>query len=140
VFDVKLYNNGQERIKIKTYRDFVSVLVERGKGIHFGDSVGLMGDFSMGQMLARNGKTVIDGPNAFGQEWQVLDREPTLFRTVRFQQHPQVCTLPTPKQTSALRRRLSESTIDDLWGKGKEACIYDVLMTGDLGMAAVGAY
>jgi hypothetical protein len=148
VFGVKLYNNGHERIKIKTYRDFVSVWVEKGKGIHFGDSVGLMGDFSMGQMLARNGKTVIDGPNAFGQEWQVLDREPTLFQTVRFPQHPQVCTLPTPKQTSALRRRLSESTVDDLaaeeacaqWGKGKEACIYDVLMTGDLGMAAVGAY
>jgi hypothetical protein len=148
VFDVKLYNNGHERIKIKTYRDFVSVWVEKGKGIHFGDSVGLMGDFSMGQMLARDGKTVIDDPNAFGQEWQVLDREPTLFQTVRFPQHPQVCTLPTPKQTSALRRRLSESTVDDLaaeeacaqWGKGKEACIYDVLMTGDLGMAAVGAY
>jgi hypothetical protein len=149
VFDVKLYNNGHERIKIKTYRDFVSVWVEKGKGIHFGDSVGLMGDFSMGQMLARDGKTVIDDPNVFGQEWQVLDREPTLFQTVRFpQQHPQVCTLPTPKQTSALRRRLSESTVDDLaaeeacaqWGEGMEACIYDVFATGDLGMAAVGAY
>jgi hypothetical protein len=120
VFDVKLYNNGHERIKIKTYRDFVSVWVEKGKGIHFGDSVGLMGDFSMGQMLARDGKTVIDDPNAFGQEWQVLDREPTLFQTVRFPQHPQVCTLPTPKQTSALRRRLSESTVDDL--AAEEAC------------------
>jgi hypothetical protein len=102
----------------------------------------------MRQMLARNGKTVIADPNVFGQEWQVLDREPMLFQTVRFPQHPQACTLPTPKQTSTLRRRLSESTVDDLaaeeacaqWGEGKEACIYDVLATGDLGMAAVGAY
>jgi hypothetical protein len=44
-FDVKLYNIGHERIKIKTYRDFVSVRVEKGKGIHFGESVSLMGIF-----------------------------------------------------------------------------------------------
>jgi hypothetical protein len=119
VFGVKLYNNGHERIKIKTYRDFVSVWVEKGKGIHFGDSVGLMGgDFSMGQMLARDGKTVIDDPNAFGQEWQVLDQEPTLFQTVHLPQHPQVCTLPTPKQTSVIR--LSELTVDEL--AAEEAC------------------
>jgi hypothetical protein len=57
VIDVKELNNGYERIKIKTCRDLVSVWVEKAKGIHFGDSVGLpMGDFSMGQMLARDGK------------------------------------------------------------------------------------
>jgi hypothetical protein len=61
VFDVKLYNNGHERIKIKTHRDLVSVWVEKGKGIHFGDSVGLMGDFSRGRcwlLMAKQSLTI----------------------------------------------------------------------------------
>jgi hypothetical protein len=29
---------GRERIKLKTYKDFVSVLIERGQGKHFADS------------------------------------------------------------------------------------------------------
>jgi hypothetical protein len=32
-------------IKLKTYKDFVSVLIEQGQISNFGDSVGLMGDF-----------------------------------------------------------------------------------------------
>jgi hypothetical protein len=35
---------GRERLKIKTYKDFVSVLIEMAKIKHFGDSV-FMGDF-----------------------------------------------------------------------------------------------
>jgi hypothetical protein len=104
----------------------------------------------MGDMVARDGKAVMNDANAFGQEWQVLDTEPSLFHTVRLPQHPkQVCTLPTPKQASQLRRRLSEpSSVDHLaaekacehWGEGKDDCVFDVLTTGDLEMAVVGAY
>jgi hypothetical protein len=85
-------------------------LVEQGTSEHFHHSVGLMGNFLMGQMMARDGKTVIDDANAFGQEWQVLNTEPSLFRTVRFPQHPQVCTMPTPVQANHLRRRLAETS------------------------------
>jgi hypothetical protein len=147
VFEIHL--GGRERIKIKTYKDFVSVLVEEGEGKHFSKSVGLMGDFALGHMIARDGKTIIEDANAFGQEWQVLDSEPKLFQTVRFPQHPQVCTMPTPVQaTSQLRRRLLESSVDELaaekacehWGDGKDDCVFDVLTTGDLDMAVVGAY
>jgi hypothetical protein len=148
VFEVHL--GGRERIKLKTYKDFVSVLIEQGRNEHFGDSAGLMGDFRLGHMIARDGKSVIDDANAFGQEWQVLDTEPSLFQTVRLPQHPQqVCTLPPPMQASQLRRRLSESSsVDELaaekacahWGEGKDDCVFDVLMTGDLEMAVVGAY
>jgi hypothetical protein len=147
VFEVHL--GGRERIKLKTYKDFVSVLIEQGKSEHFHHSVGLMGDFTMGHMIARDGKTVIDDANAYGQEWQVLDTEPSLFQTVRFPQHPNVCTMPTPVQASQLRRRLSEtSSVDELaaekacehWGEGKDDCVFDVLTTGDLEMAVVGAY
>jgi hypothetical protein len=147
VFEV--YLGGQERLKMMTYKDFVSVLIEQGKKANFGDSVGLMGDFRFGAKLGRDGKSVINDPNAFGQEWQVLDTDPMLFQSARFPQHPQKCTMPSPEATSALRRRLSEgSSADKLaaekacahWGAGKDECVFDVLVTGDLEMAMVGAY
>jgi hypothetical protein len=146
VFDV--YFGDMEHILIKVLKDFVSVLFEKGKSKHFGDSVGLMGAFGRDHMLARDGETVLDDPNEFGQEWQVLDSEPRLFQSNRLPQHPQVCTLPPPKEVTQLRRRLSESPIEELaaeqacarWGEGKADCIFDVLATGNLEMAMVGAY
>jgi hypothetical protein len=148
VFEVHL--GGRERIKLKTYKELVSVLVEQGLSKHFVDSVGLLGDFGEGRKFARDGKTILDDANAFGQEWQVLGTEPTLFQNVRFPQHPQKCTMPTPVQASQLRRRLLEtSSVDELaaekacehWGEqGKDDCVFDVLTTGYLEMALVGAY
>ena len=148
VFEV--YLGGRERIKLKTYKDFVSVLIEQGHSKHFSDSVGLMGDFRTGHMVARDGDAVIDDANALGQEWQVRDTELSLFQTVRLPQHPNVCTMPTPMQASRLRRRLLEtSSVDELaaekacehWGEeGKDDCVFDVLTTGDLEMAMVGNY
>jgi hypothetical protein len=137
-----------ESINIKTYKDFVSVMVDGAQSKDFGDSVGLMGALERGLMLARDGNTVLADHNAFGQEWQVLDTEPKIFETIRFPQHPQACTMPPPTQTSLLRRRLSESGNAELaaeeacahWGEGKDDCMFDVLTTGDLEMAVVGAY
>jgi hypothetical protein len=37
-----------EYLYIKTYKNFVSVLIRKGQSTHFGDSIGLMGDFEMG--------------------------------------------------------------------------------------------
>jgi hypothetical protein len=101
-------------------------------------------------MDARDGKTVLDDANAFGQEWQVLDTgEPSLFQTLRLPQHPMECTVPPPVQASQLRRRLLEtSSINELdaekacahWGDVKDDCVFDVLTTGDLEMVMVGAY
>jgi hypothetical protein len=144
----EVYLGGRERIKLKTYKDFVSVLIEQGQNKHLGGSVGLMGDFRTGNMIARDGKTDMSDANAFGQEWQVLDTEPSLFQNVRFPQHPQKCTLPSTEATSVLRRRLAESSDEKLaaekacahWGEGKNDCVFDVMTTGDLEMALVGAY
>jgi hypothetical protein len=146
IFEVHL--GGRERIKLKTYKDFVSVLIEQGQQTHFADSVGLMGDFEYGLKVARDGKSVLEDANTFGQEWQVLDTDPMLFQMVRLPQYPQKCTLPPPQTTSMLRRRLSGSSVDVLsaakacahWGHGMDACVFDVLATGDLEMAVVGAY
>lgn len=140
---------GRERIKLKTYKYFVSVLVEQGQQTHFADSVGLMGDFEYGLKLARDGKSVLEDANAFGQEWQVLDTDPILFQTLCLPQYPQRCTLLPPKATSMLRRRLLDySSVNKLaaakacadWGQGKNECVFDVLATCDLKIAVVGAY
>jgi cysteine-rich repeat protein len=140
----------EERITVKTYKNFVSILIENGQGKNFGDSVGLMGDFGKGRMLARDGQTILDDANAFGQEWQVLENEASFFQRLRLPQHPMECTLPPPMNASQLRRRLMESSVDELtaekacarWGEGesKDDCVFDVLTTGDLEMAVVGAY
>jgi cysteine-rich repeat protein len=143
-----VHSGVEERINIKTYKDFVSILIEKGQSKHFGDSVGLMGDFGKGRMLARDGQTILDDANAFGQEWQVLESEDSFFQRLRLPQHPMECTLPPPMQASQIRRRLLESSIDELtaekaceqWGEGKDDCVFDVLTTGDLEMAMVGAY
>jgi hypothetical protein len=84
------------RLEVKTYKDFVSVLFEQAELKHFGKSVGLMGAFGTGHMIGRDSESVINDANVFGQEWQVLDTEPSLFQTVRFPQHPTACTMPTP--------------------------------------------
>jgi hypothetical protein len=126
---------GDEDIMIKVYKDFVSVMFDNDRFKHFDDSVAIMGGFEKGRMLARNGETVLDDPNEYGQEWQVLASEPKLFQTNRLPRHPQVCVMPPPKLVSQLRRRLSESSsIDELssvrpcigLGQGKDDCIFDV--------------
>jgi hypothetical protein len=99
-------------------------------------------------MVARDGTTVLEDPIAFGQEWQVLSAESKLFQEDRLPQHPQTCTFPSPEATKKLRRRLSEpSYMEEAaevacahWGEDKDDCIYDVLVTGDLGMAEAGSY
>ena len=51
-----------------------------GVGFHVGDrwqwftnSTGLMGSFETGELLARDGVTVISDHNQMGQEWQVKE-------------------------------------------------------------------
>jgi hypothetical protein len=111
-------------------------------------SVGLMGSYPNGKLLARNGTTVIEDVNDFGQEWQVLDSEPMLFHSVEGAQHPAKCEMPTEANASVdRRRRLGENTISDedaaracsrVSAADRDSCIFDVLATNDLTMA--GSY
>jgi hypothetical protein len=99
-------------------------------------------------MLAHDGRTVLSNANDFGQEWQVLVNEFSLFQTQFLPQDKQECTLPSSLQTSQLRRRPWESSGLELateqacehWGEGKDDCMFDVLATSDLDMAIQGAY
>jgi hypothetical protein len=146
VFDVKIGRS--EHLLIKVYKDFVSLAMNRAQNKHFGLSSGMMGDFVTGNMMARDGKTVLQDPTEFGNEWQVLDTEASHFQATRLPQYPQKCNMPPPAATAqSRRRRLGESLHERAaeeacahWGGDKEACIYDVLATGDLEMAQAGMY
>lgn len=137
---------GQD-IEISTFKEFVRVDFRHGTPESYGSTVGLLGDFKTGNMLARDGFTVFDDFSEFGNEWQVLPAEPMLFHDVSQPQFPKKCTEPEDPRGER-RRRLDESSITEeqaeaACAKLKDAgdrknCVYDILATQDLNM--VGAY
>ena len=95
-------------------------------------------------MYARDGVTILDDPNEFGQQWQVLESEPMLFHSVEGVQHPTECAMPDPNLSEKKRRRLGESAISPeeavqacthVGELEFDACIFDVLATNDKGIA-----
>ena len=137
-----------ESITFSTFKDLVSVKVNGGSSDHFEDAVGLMGTYD-GKMVTRNGTIVNElDPNAFGQEWQVLENEPMIFMASRAAQHPhELCRLPSSR--SQKKRRLGESIAQEAAENAcahvmdvgmKAACVYDVLAVGDLEIAKSGSY
>jgi hypothetical protein len=72
---------GHERIKLNTYKDFVGSWLSRAR-VQTLLTVSASWAISNGNMLARDGKTVMDNVNA-GQEWQVLDSELASSRPLR---------------------------------------------------------
>jgi len=132
------------KIRIITLNEMVWVDIDGATRKDFGDAVGLLGDFSTGEMRARDGHTVLEDADAFGQEWQVTGGN--LFQTDRIPQYPQICDMPDP---SANVRRLGESIAGlrsaaneacARWGDGADACVFDVMATGRLEVAVVGAF
>ncbi|CAB9521193.1 expressed unknown protein [Seminavis robusta] len=142
-----IHLDGGEHIKISTKKELVSVKVENATEATFGASVGLMGSYKGGVWLARDGKTVVTDPIAFGEEWQVTKSEGQLFQTDRFPQFPEKCYLPQALRTG--RRRLGEAAVLEDQAKAacshwddehRDLCVFDVLATGDLELAESGSY
>lgn len=137
-----------ESITISSFKDLVGVKFSNATYDHFGKSVGLLGDFANGELLGRDG-IVMEDPNEFGQEWQVLDTERKLFQVARAPQHPQKCNMPHPVAAENRRRRLGESVSEEaaklacthrLSEKEIDMCVYDVMATGDLEIAQAGVF
>jgi len=121
------------------------VEVEHAHKDGFGDSVGLMGTFHGGHLVARDGSTIIEDPVALGMQWQVRDTEPMLFQEAVEPQYPQICRMPAPEAIQP--RQLSEMKVTLVqamkaclhWSvESRESCIYDVMSTNDLAMAQSG--
>jgi hypothetical protein len=152
VFVIKL--DDIEKITFKTFKDWVSVKIDTSSMDRFGSSLGLMGSFKNGDMLARDGVAVLNAwnetianPSIFADEWQVRgDSDGSLFLSTRSPQYPQKCILPSPKKDSS--RRLGESLVKEAaekacahWAPEEvDMCIYDVMVSGDFELAAAGSY
>lgn len=127
-----------DAISIESYKKYVRVNV-KPKTDKFNGSIGMLGSYPDGRKVGRDGETLVDDPNSFGQEWQVNASEPMLFHTAEGTvQHPSKCSLPN----SSIKRRLGESTMSEAAAReacdGKidpEECMFDVLSTGDKDIA-----
>jgi len=136
---------GDEAIVITTWNAMVSVSISHASSEHFGTSVGMMGAFSTGEKLGRDGITNIDDFNKFGQEWQVLETEVKLFHDIGdVIQSPSRCQIPS---SSEMRRRLGEASVTVKEAKMAcnlvdhaefDLCVFDVMASNDKDLA--GAY
>lgn len=164
-YTIDLGGNKENKIEIRTYKDFVRVNFQNPSKELYGNTVGLLGDFATGKKLARDGVTEITDVNEFGQEWQVKLDAPMLFNEVSGPQTPfKKCMLPNKNSQAEEKRhrhqrhrRLGQVEAKDEFveeftelqakaacekaGVSKDelaACIYDVLATDDTDMA--GSY
>ena len=128
----------------------------------FEDSEGLLGKANAGDsLLGRDGVSDFSHDlNQFGEEWQVMDTEPTLFVDHRAPQFPDPCVYYSSDgvqmmKTHHLRRRLladgsymvglvtmedAEAACADYVGVKKEHCIQDVMVIQDLEVANDPSY
>jgi len=141
-----------ESIQIKTWKDMVRVDINNNpsstsKNSIFSGSLGLMGSYPDGIMYGRDGTTVFNGElNDFGQEWQVMEQEPKIFRVEKDgPQSPEMCEAPTKK---IMRRSLAASIVTredaalSCSHSSKEEfdlCVFDVMAIGSTDVAT-GAY
>ncbi|KAL3934241.1 MAG: hypothetical protein SGBAC_009999 [Bacillariaceae sp.] len=135
-----------KEIVVQIFKEFVRVKFNGNEQV-FGSSVGLLGDYTTGKTLARDGITVMNDFTELGDEWQLLPSDPKLFHEVAHPQFPETCIKPEDPRGDRMRR-LSESHIsveqaEAACGSLKDPlamkdCVYDVLATQDLDM--VGAF
>ena len=136
-FDIQI--GDLDHIYVKAHKNMVSVKFSNVHATDFEDSTGLMGQWKTGARYARDGSTVINDDDIFGQEWQVRDNEdPQLFQTEALTNGSR-CQMPslTTKQQRRLGESISEEAaqiacahVEDSF----EQCVYDVIATGDLSL------
>ena len=148
-FQFKVFLENRQEIILRAVEDFMKVDIEHHTAEAFDTVKGLMGTYNEGDMLARDGVTILEDANQFGMEWQVQQDEPKLFREVSAVQAPMQCKMPTMTASAKrnLRRRLGEILITSedaalacarVSPIQRDACIFDVLATNDEGVA--GSY
>lgn len=104
-----IYLGNGSRIMLGAYLEWARVSLYKPTKELFGETVGLFGNYTTGRKLARDGYTVLEDYNEFGQEWQVQPDAPKLFHELKGPQAPfQKCVLP---EAPKMRRRLAEQTV-----------------------------
>jgi hypothetical protein len=139
---IRLDDSGAKIDLIQRANGFPAVVLDAAGTDIFKGSLGLLGDYTSGKKLARDGETEIEDPTEFALEWQVRDTEPLLFSTARFPQFPTQCT--PPKKIMGNRLGLSHmqeqaEAVCAAWTTDKEDCIFDVIATRDVLAASEGS-
>ena len=136
-----------KKVYVEVKNNLLDVTFDNADESNFGDVVGLMGSFRDGKLLGRDGETIFSDYDLFGQEWQVQETEEMLFQDLgQGPQAPAKCNLPAVRKSLEERRNLRGGDNSEFvakaekacsaWPKDmREACMYDVLATGDLSMA-----
>ena len=136
----------QLKIQISTGNEFVRIDVIN-PSLALENTIGIMGNYTTGKTLARDGATVIDDFIEYGNEWQVIPSDEQIFHQVEQPQFPRKCIDPVDPRGER-HRRLGELSITEEKAEAacahlesaedRKDCVYDVLATQDIGM--VGAY
>jgi hypothetical protein len=133
-------NDGKIEFHARPKVGFPSIKLRAGKSDVFNGSLGLLGDFSTGKQLARDGSTEMNDEDAteYALEWQVRDTEPMLFTDARAPQFPTTCT--PPKKMMGNRLGMSHMKEEATkacaaWGEDIDDCIFDVMATRDMASA-----
>lgn len=123
VIQYKLNLPNYQSITIRSVKDILRVELEGCNEDDFGKSLGLMGSYGEGKLVARNGTTIFNegDTNAFGQHWQVRSTDPQLFHEAEGPQYPQECAMPSTS-TAATSRRLGVSAITR--AQAEKACAH----------------
>jgi hypothetical protein len=126
----------EEHIVVKVFKTFLSVRIVNPSHDNFDGSVGLTGDYSSGNMIARDRATILTDTDAIGQEWQVTNDDEFLFHTVEAPQYPEKCIAPPAlDKARRLRHSISAEKAAEICAvvlDGIDECIFDVLATGDV--------
>jgi len=147
----KIHEGDIDIVVLKAFKDLVSVKFGAGFRPDVDKVQGLLGD-KTGAHYSRDHTHIIEDNDEFGTEWQVIPgTDPDLFQAkapdaVRY---PNKCQIPEAVKDT--RRHLGESiSVEDATKacekagfhlKGAvEACVYDVIATGDLSSAQAGAF
>jgi len=143
---VRLHKEGKAKIDFHTRKNgFPGVVVDGGSTDIFSGSLGLLGEWSTGNTLARDGRTEIPvtkhEATQFALEWKVRGDEPTLFKDTRFPQFPATCTPPAKRTDNRLGASHMKAEAEEAcahWKEDMEDCIFDVIATRDILVAEEG--
>ncbi|CAB9499033.1 domain-containing protein [Seminavis robusta] len=147
--EAHLHLGNGEKIMFKTFADFVKVEFMNESDDTLKGSLGLLGTYPDGQRVGRDGATIMEDVNMFGQEWQVKPDEPKLFHSYTADwvvPAGQACAMPVDSiEKSQLRkRRLANGLVEEEVEKAcahlqdpsdHKACVFDVIATQDPAMA-----
>jgi len=138
-----------EKILLKSFNTFLKVEFIKESEDTLGGSSGLLGTYPAGKRVGRDGESLIEDVNVFGQEWQVTAEEPKLFHSYSdawVVPAGQKCAMPTEtvaKQALRKRRLANGIPMEDAEkacahltdASDHKACVFDVIATQDENMA-----